>query len=360
MAIDANIQDNGVQSISGSKLNSVLTHMNEAARQEVERKQEKLVDGKTIKTINGKSILGEGNINIQGGGGESVEEIYIGEEEPTDENVKVWINPNEKGEIGGNGENTIGGGEEVLTLQYIPQALHEFFFQDNFVSPDAWEEVKSAFEAELSGFSTSPIALAIDGMFVHNAKVVQKLRECAKEGKGTFLLLDESAIDKAYTEFEFAMGELTGATYNVSLAFISEVEVLEYDIPGEYSVTEIIVSPISNKRYEYHFAENGAYSFTLSSRDHYSLYVPEEGVALDSYYIQENLNIYKDGYEAIGQKFQIWNMYEGGSQGSGGMHLISQVDQFNGFSYFDGLELKKCTLGADGIPSISVIGRLTE
>lgn len=36
-----------------------------------------------------------------GEGGPSAEEIYIGEEEPTDPNVKVWINPKEQGEGGG-------------------------------------------------------------------------------------------------------------------------------------------------------------------------------------------------------------------------------------------------------------------
>lgn len=36
-----------------------------------------------------------------GEGGTSAEEIYIGEEEPTDPNVKVWINPKEQGEGGG-------------------------------------------------------------------------------------------------------------------------------------------------------------------------------------------------------------------------------------------------------------------
>ena len=36
-----------------------------------------------------------------GEGSPSAEEIYIGEEEPTDPNVKVWINPKEQGEGGG-------------------------------------------------------------------------------------------------------------------------------------------------------------------------------------------------------------------------------------------------------------------
>ena len=45
-----------------------------------------------------------------GGGVSSTEEIYIGETEPTDENVKVWINPNEQGSGGNGGGSASGGG----------------------------------------------------------------------------------------------------------------------------------------------------------------------------------------------------------------------------------------------------------
>ena len=47
----------------------------------------------TLKVIN-EWLSGGGN------GGSSVEEIYVGEEEPTDPNFKVWINPVEHGEGG--------------------------------------------------------------------------------------------------------------------------------------------------------------------------------------------------------------------------------------------------------------------
>lgn len=57
-----------------------------------DKKQNKLIDGETIKTVNGKSILGEGNIEISGGSGS--EEIYIGTDEAPDD-VKIIINPDE-------------------------------------------------------------------------------------------------------------------------------------------------------------------------------------------------------------------------------------------------------------------------
>lgn len=49
--------------------------------------QEKLVSGKNIKTINGNSLLGSGNIEISGG----VEQVYRGATQPTDNNILIWI-----------------------------------------------------------------------------------------------------------------------------------------------------------------------------------------------------------------------------------------------------------------------------
>lgn len=44
----------------------------------VSKKQDVLIDGENIKTINGESILGKGNIKIQGGGGNIDEELLEG------------------------------------------------------------------------------------------------------------------------------------------------------------------------------------------------------------------------------------------------------------------------------------------
>jgi hypothetical protein len=58
--------------------------------QQISTKQDTLVSGNTIKTINGQSILGEGNIVFA----ESGKEVYVGSTMPTDEDVVVWIDPN--------------------------------------------------------------------------------------------------------------------------------------------------------------------------------------------------------------------------------------------------------------------------
>ena len=55
-----------------------------------------LTEHQQLKTINGESIVGTGNIVIEGGGTDGVEainEVYIGDDEPTDENVELWIVP---------------------------------------------------------------------------------------------------------------------------------------------------------------------------------------------------------------------------------------------------------------------------
>lgn len=62
-------------------------------RQLIATKQDILVSGTNIKTINNESILGSGNIDIQGGG---VTQIYMGDIEPTDENILVWIDTSEE------------------------------------------------------------------------------------------------------------------------------------------------------------------------------------------------------------------------------------------------------------------------
>lgn len=93
--IDANIRENGNQEITGEILNLVLNEMVSVVDDE---KQDLLMDGVNIKTINGQKILGRGNITIEGGegGGGGIteeKEVYIGEEAPTDDGAKLWIDP---------------------------------------------------------------------------------------------------------------------------------------------------------------------------------------------------------------------------------------------------------------------------
>jgi hypothetical protein len=65
----------------------------------IKGKQDILVSGDTIKTLNGASLLGSGNINISGGSGSQT--LYIQETEPTinqGENV-MWVMKSTNGDV---------------------------------------------------------------------------------------------------------------------------------------------------------------------------------------------------------------------------------------------------------------------
>lgn len=72
----------GVISVNGKTGKVVLTAKDIDA-------QEKLVSGVNIKTINNQSLLGTGNIKIEGI--EPEPQIYRGNTEPLDSNILVWI-----------------------------------------------------------------------------------------------------------------------------------------------------------------------------------------------------------------------------------------------------------------------------
>lgn len=87
--------DNAVQNVEidvDSALSSSSTNpvQNKVVANALSEKQNKLVSGTSIKTINGDSILGEGNIIVS-----VADEVYIGTTPPTDENVTIWIDPSE-------------------------------------------------------------------------------------------------------------------------------------------------------------------------------------------------------------------------------------------------------------------------
>lgn len=68
---------------------------------EIKTKQDELVSGTNIKTVNGASILGAGNISISGGGGSGVQNVFIQEAEPTIDTgtSALWIQKSLDGSI---------------------------------------------------------------------------------------------------------------------------------------------------------------------------------------------------------------------------------------------------------------------
>lgn len=76
--------------LNGISDSESLDNIISSIESQIAAKQEKLVSGTSIKTINGDSILGEGNITVS-----VADEVYIGTTPPTDENVTIWIDPSE-------------------------------------------------------------------------------------------------------------------------------------------------------------------------------------------------------------------------------------------------------------------------
>mgnify|MGYP006058668129 CR=1 FL=1 len=68
-----------------SRITEVITAIGVA----IKGKQDNLVSGTNIKTINSQSLLGSGNIVISGGGG--VQNVFIQETEPEITSDSLWI-----------------------------------------------------------------------------------------------------------------------------------------------------------------------------------------------------------------------------------------------------------------------------
>ena len=79
-----------------SRISDVITSIGAA----VKGKQDILVSGSNIKTINNQSLIGGGNITISGGAG-GTQNVYIQESEPTPEAGEkvLWLQTNTDGSI---------------------------------------------------------------------------------------------------------------------------------------------------------------------------------------------------------------------------------------------------------------------
>ena len=79
-----------------SRISDVVTAIGTA----IKGKQDSLVSGTNIKTINGSSLLGGGDMVISGGSG-GVQNLYIQETEPTIDigTSAIWIEKKANGDI---------------------------------------------------------------------------------------------------------------------------------------------------------------------------------------------------------------------------------------------------------------------
>lgn len=258
---------------------------------------------------------------------------------------------------GGGGD----GGVKVYALE--PTMLYDVFGVAE-ITKESWAEMKAVLETEMPGFSSSDFAIAMENAFVANAEVYKTMMQKATEGVGTFGFVDMGKLLKAALALEDP--ELADAI-NYSAAFVSSV------VAFDFGVLEKVVTFIPlgvegmgmGKGLGLTLLPDGGYAWEDMSVDSasYTLNVPAEGVTLPDSYRYENIQIMDAGFGATGSDFHIWNINSADSDGtvsesSGGRFLIHEVIQFEGFLYFDGLELKKCTIDSEGNATIAVVGTL--
>lgn len=106
-------------------------------------KQDPLVSGQSIKTINGQDILGEGDITIESGSSSDTPEVFIGSSTPTS-GEKVWFQP-----LG-----NLFNKETVLHTGYFLDS-GKFYNHSNWVTSD-YIEVRPNEQYTYSGYKFVP------------------------------------------------------------------------------------------------------------------------------------------------------------------------------------------------------------
>lgn len=106
LEVDTELSETSENAIANSTVSRALAE-----------KQDMLMNGINIKTINGQNVLGRGNIEIEGGTGGGITEeteVYIGEEAPTDDGAKLWIDPT----------GTPSQPSDYATKEYVDNAIY--------------------------------------------------------------------------------------------------------------------------------------------------------------------------------------------------------------------------------------------
>lgn len=111
----------GYNIASVEQLNDAMSQVSETIQQLYDTKQDKLVSGTNIKTINNESILGEGNINIQGGSGGTTDYDQL-ENRPQINNVTLTGNKS-LSDLGIT--NFSGNYDDLSNKPTIPSALSD-------------------------------------------------------------------------------------------------------------------------------------------------------------------------------------------------------------------------------------------
>jgi len=281
-------------------------------------------------------------------------------------------------ENAGEGGGGSGSGEGMLRL-IVPDYVEigtVFIEEFGEFSPSTLEmlrsEIENASPEEAQIFE--PWFAACEDAFVHNAEVFRIIKEKANNGEGCSALLDMTPILKEYLDVivGIEMGDYLDE-YIMSYLQFANVAYMCMDYKPEFSdniedIEIVAVAPINTLNSDDPFYPSnitlglnpdGSIIFEkMEPSSDYTLYIAASGNTLDSYYREDyNLKIRNSGYDALGKTVDI---YEYSSDGSSliGHFMVHEVIKDEGFLFFNGCDLKKCTIDSEGNASIVTIGSI--
>lgn len=265
-----------------------------------------------------------------------------------------------------------GGGDGGVKVYALPPSVVFEIFGGEEVTPESWAEVKARVEEVNPEFVISPeFDTAMEEAFAANAEVYKTMMQKAKDTTSTYAVIDMSKLMEGFVTMEqpesgvlinYSVGVLASAMA-MDLAGFEFDQIVQF-LPssfgpamGEAQMDNLMLVLLPNGGYIW----DDAYSI-VDSAD-YNLNIPVEGATLPGgTYREENLLIRSASFNTVGKSIHIWNVDPNSSggiaAGSVGRYLIHEVIEFEGFLYFDGLDLKKCMIDEEGYATIAVVGSL--
>ena len=272
-----------------------------------------------------------------------------------------------------------GSGEGMLRL-IVPDCVEiGYVFVEEFgeFSPSVLSEMRNEIESAEPEYAQlyEPLFTACEDAFVHNAEVFKEIKNKAINGEGCVVLLDMTPILKSYFDVivDMEMGDYVDE-YMMSYSQFANAAYMCMDYKPEFSdiiddIEMVGVAPINTHNgsdipfYSSNITllinPDGSIIFekTESSSD-YTLYIPASQSTLSSYYKEDyNLKIRNEGYGALGKIVEICETDNSASILIG-RFMIHEVIEDEGFLFFNGCDLKKCTIDSEGNASIAIIGSI--
>lgn len=283
-------------------------------------------------------------------------------------------------ENAGEGGGGSGSGEGMLRLivpDYV-QIGNVFVEEFGEFSPSTLEILRSEVEnaSPEEAQILEPLFATCEDAFVHNAEVFRIIKEKANNGEGCAALLDMTPMIKVYLDaiVGIEMGDYVDK-YITSYLQFANVGYMCMDYKPEFSdsiedIEIVAVAPINtlNSADDTFYPSNitlilnpdGSIIFEkLEPSSDYELYIAASGNTVESYYREDyNLKIRNSRYSALGKTVDICEYSSSDGSSLIGRFMIHEVIEDEGFLFFNGCDLKKCTIDSEGNASIVIIGSI--